>query len=55
MTISFSDSLTKKKAFYAMASKAELTEHKAKIKFEQEPYYMKFIRREDEYEREIMR
>lgn len=39
----FSDSLTKKKAFYLVASKEKLVEHKAKIEFNRPPYYMKFM------------
>lgn len=39
----FNDSLTKKQAFYAVASKESLVEHKAKIFYNRPPYYMKFL------------
>lgn len=53
MNLEFDSPISRKNAFYAMASKAQLVEHKAKLAFEREPYYLKFMkRREENHERD---
>lgn len=39
----FDDPLKKKQAAYEMASRAELTNYMAKIRFKRMPYYMQFL------------
>lgn len=41
--ISFEDPIRKKQQAYEMASRAELTNYMAKIRFKRMPYYMPFL------------
>lgn len=41
--LNYDDPLKKKQAAYEMASRAELTNYMAKIRFKRMPYYMPFL------------
>ena len=47
----WNESATRKEKFYALASKAELTEWRARARFNREPYHLTDLKRRKEIER----
>jgi hypothetical protein len=50
--VDLNETATKKERFYALASKAELTEWRAKARFQREPYHLTDLRKRKEIENE---
>ena len=50
LLVDLNETATKKERFYALASKAELTEWRAKARFEREPYHLTELRKRKEIE-----
>jgi hypothetical protein len=48
--VDLNETATKKERFYALASKAELTEWRAKARFRREPYHLTEMRKRKEIE-----
>ncbi len=51
MLVDLNESATKKQKFYALASKAELTEWRARARFKREPWHLTDLKKRKEIER----